>query len=351
MIRALFILLIAAFPLRAEDSYPRVSGEFVLYLEDDLMTAAPTPGEEVNDVTATGYLYSELHLSPRWQVRNEIKYDVVSTAARDRILGGHAAWVRQLNVAYSAPGWSLYAGKFSPAFGFAFDYAPGLYGTYFAEDYRITERLGFGGSIDLAPDNHTLGLATYSTDTTFLSEVVGARKTLDDPLVYRPRRIKRDQGGAGNAAFPASWIATLSGEESALRYHLAVTYQKPGRDGVAHELGGAATVWLTPDLGPRQVLQFIGEVVHFENYNGGAADRTLATGTIRYELVGITAALAATTRNIHQPGPNTFEHIVSTAVGYRLTDDILFEVGWRRSREGGGVYKTVGALLTYYGKF
>ena len=47
---------------------------------------------------------------------------------------------------------SLFAGKFNPAFGLGFDLAPGIYGEDHPEDYELTERIGFGGSVTFADE-------------------------------------------------------------------------------------------------------------------------------------------------------------------------------------------------------
>ena len=60
----------------------------------------------------------------------------------NRAFGDIGAYFKTLNVSYETDDYSVLLGQFEPNFGRAWDVAPGLYGSFLAEDYELTDRLG-----------------------------------------------------------------------------------------------------------------------------------------------------------------------------------------------------------------
>ena len=81
-------------------------------------------------------------------------------------------FIEEIKLNYERGAWGAFAGKFNPGFGIAWDYGRGIWGEDFAEDYEITERLGFGASYTFDTEtygSHTLTASTFFADTTFQS--------------------------------------------------------------------------------------------------------------------------------------------------------------------------------------
>ena len=95
-----------------------------------------------------------------------------ASASNDRNFGDLGLSVETFFLTYNAEEHGLFVGKFNPLFGRAWDLAAGLYGSDFAEDYEITERLGIGGYFDLSPSLgiNRLSASMFLADTTLLSE-------------------------------------------------------------------------------------------------------------------------------------------------------------------------------------
>ena len=85
---------------------------------------------------------------------------------------------------------TVYGGKIHPRFGFAWDIAPGLYGTDFAEDYELVEQLGVGAVWRLPVDygRHDLSAEWFRSDTSVLTRSLFTRTLPEESKV--PSRIE-----------------------------------------------------------------------------------------------------------------------------------------------------------------
>ena len=162
----------------ADTLYPNLEIGGVVEIQNDHVVEAddPAPGVEGdgNDLFATIEPSIALQFSERFSLNTDLVIEPVRdrTADDDRFFEDHGLYAETLFLELTGQGWSLVAGKFNPAFGVAWDAAPGIYGTDFAEDYELTEKIGFGGALDVFGEGdgaHRVDAAVFFADTSPLS--------------------------------------------------------------------------------------------------------------------------------------------------------------------------------------
>ena len=158
--------------------------------------------------TLTGHLLPGLDLV--WHVISEPVTGVAE--GETRIFGDMGIFTRRLYLSYehSLGGIGpaslvarVFAGKFTLAFGRAWDIAPGIYGDFFSSDtYEYDQRVGFGGALDVRGGvfgDQTLQASVFFLDTSALS----------NSLVTPRGRNRLSDGGVSNTerlnSFALSW--------------------------------------------------------------------------------------------------------------------------------------------------
>jgi hypothetical protein len=152
--------------------------------------------------------------------------------------------------------------------------APGIYGADFAEDYELTERIGFGGSLTGGNDDygfHTLSSNLFFLDTTFLSKSAFTNRG----------RTRKSDGGVSNTESLESFSVTLDGADMpflpGLGYTLGVERQEGGKGDPKDELGFVAGLYGAFDVTSETTLEPILEYVYLDNAEGQHQDRQYIT--------------------------------------------------------------------------
>jgi hypothetical protein len=225
------ILLALASPAAAQD-FPALEGTIEIELEVDRVTDPPAGARRRTSGFAEIEARFGLRLTEDLSILAHLQFEPVREPTRNGWFQGEAGFLQQLLVNYEVGAFALYGGKFNPGFGIAWDVAPGVFGTDFAEDYELTERLGAGVAYKLevpGAGTHKLALNVFTLDTTLLSEAVGSRPVFGAPGTLRPGRFRQSQGGAGNTGRLDSVSLTLDGGEfepvPGLTYHLGYRHQ------------------------------------------------------------------------------------------------------------------------------
>jgi hypothetical protein len=214
-------------------------------------------------VTARGGYSATLRLGDRLTLQGLATLWPMEGETTGGVLDGEGIFAEQVAIHYAGDGFSLYGGKLDPAFGSAFNLAPGIYGKEVGQTYQTVEKLGFGGDVDLAgsllnalPGAHVLSLAVFKSDRSVLSGALGFR---------RPRLTKED-GGPGNTAGLNSWAASLDGEApSGFGYSVGMRKLAGGLTDEADELGYVAGAHFTPKESAGPALGWVAEIAAFEN--------------------------------------------------------------------------------------
>ena len=172
-----------------ESSYPVISGELSIEIEDDWTYRSDDPDAEFNDLYPTVILGTNVAFTETISLNFEATMEPVEDPTGDRAFQDLGGYLNIATINYDGEVISAYAGKFTPNFGIAWDIAPGIFGTNLNEDYELAEMIGVGGGFHFeAAGEHTLTASTFFQDTTFLSNSVGNKRG----------PVRLSDGGPGN---------------------------------------------------------------------------------------------------------------------------------------------------------
>lgn len=246
----------------------------------------------------------------------------------------------------------VFAGKFNPSFGTAWDLAPGVYGVDIAEDYELAERIGFGGSYTIdggEAGSHTLTANAFFADTTFLS----------GSAIHDRGDLEEEDGGISNTEDLSSYSVTLDSESVAgiegLNTHLGYRNQSEGDADVDldRETGYVAGANYTFPLCENVDVTALAEWAGIRDSEGGDDDIDYFTTSLSFALYdNWNVALSHTARNTDvQGGDDVDDHISQISFGYAFDNGITFDVGYNHLEESDIETDTVGALVGYVFEF
>lgn len=362
---ALGTLFAGAPAMAEEESYPQIEVEISTELEYDRVFDVPAGGKRLHHLFTDSEATVELKLSPTFALTGHAHVEPVKDPSGDSFFKSHGLYLEKIYATYAPEPFKLKAGKLNPPFGMAWDRAPGVFGTDFAEDYELTEGIGARASITFENEDigtHELGATVFFFDNTFLSSSAFTRPRIDDPFTARPGRLRKRDGGPGNTNAPESFTVTLDGEKipalPELVYTVGFAYFAKGETetreqkgfvaGVAYELSITEEISFTP----------IFEYARFWDAGG-------QPGNIRYYTLGgelgwnqWLASGSVTWRDNSFPideesgsGGKFTDRLLTFSVGYQLTDDLVLSAGWKRERIERQDTDTFGVLLAYGYKF
>lgn len=331
-------------------TYPSLSGEVVLELQNEYTTDSDDPTtDEYNN------LFFRTEVAPTLQLNENFYVDGVAVFENiqdrepndDNFFDNEGAFIEELKLNYENGSWSAFAGKFNPAFGTAWDYGRGIWGEDFAEDYEITERLGFGGGyVFETPSNgsHTLTASTYFADITFLSQSkITDRGELDE-----------SDGGASNTESFESFSVSLDGENVAgvdgLYYKLGYQNQAEGDAdvGADRQTGYAITLGHVVPLTDRILVDGLVEFADINNVDGADVDNQyFTTSAVTTIDESWNVAISYTARDIDGLGADADDHLFEISGGYDFGQGTTAEIGYRYSEEDGVDTNIIGGLIRH----
>ena len=334
-------------PALAEDSFPRIEGEIPIEIQNDYTYDSDDRDAELNDL----YTKIEPAVSVRFTEEFSIEAGLVLEPVLDpdprddRFFEDEGLFVETLFLQYATDSFSLFGGKINPAFGVAWDIAPGVYGTDLAEDYELTERIGLGGSVTLGNDEtglHTITASTFFADTSFLSESL---------ITERPRN-RKSSGGVSNTEDFSSFAVALDGDLGivvpGLAYHLGFESQEGGTGNPEDEFGIAAALYGEFEIGEDTVLGPVVEYVHQSDAGGIAEDRDYITLGAALVHGPWNIAVSDTIRTIDPAGAGDVDdNQFQVSGGYAFDNGLALDIGYKHTEESNSDSNTVGALLSY----
>lgn len=329
----------------------------------------------VGGVKAFNNTYTEpefegfVNVGEHFSLNTLVKMEQVRSVTESSAFRSEGAYVEQLYGTVSFDPVEIYGGKIHPRFGAAWDATPGLYGTDFAEDYELTEKIGVGGAVtaDIA-GRHRLAVESFFNDTSFLSNSLFSRPRITDSDVLRPGRARRSDGGAGNTGSLDNFAVSLGGynmpQLKGFSYNLGWSRQEAGADGELNEDAlVAGFAWEYP-LTSRITIVPMFEYAHVSHQGGADVAADYFTVGIGAELgQGWSASAHATVRPIDDraAGDEYTDHLAGFSMGYDLgsqlkkfsplLDGLGIEAGYKHERAARENLNTIGALLVYERKF
>lgn len=330
-----------------ERATPYVFGEVSIEMQNDWTPRSGNSEFEFDDLFTTEEAYLGLQLTRELSLRTTLVLEPVTDPGpgRDRVFEDQGLFAETLFVQYATDSVSVFAGKFTPQFGVAWDIAPGIDGDDFAGDYELAERDGFGGTVTwhaAAAGTYTLAASAFFLDTSPLSgSAITDRGT-----------TSRADGGASNTGDPRSFAIALHGAEIAslpdLEYDVAVVHQAKGRGDDHDEFGYAMALHGSFDVGHDIAIEPVLEYVALDNADGGPDDIDYLTGGAELLRGPWTVSLTGSWRRTASPdGGAISDAFVHISGGYEFESGIAVDVGYKSAEEDGVDSDTFGVLLSY----
>lgn len=325
-----------------EQSYPKISGELSIEVENDWTYSSDDSSAEINDLYPTVVLGTTVEFSQNFSLNFEATLEPVDDATKDRAFEDLGGFLNIATANYDTERFSVYGGKFTPNFGIAWDLAPGLYGIDLNEDYELVEMVGFGGGINfVAAGTHTFSASTFFQDTSVLSKSIGTQRG----------PVRKSDGGPANTEDFSSFAAALDGEFEKIagfRYHTGFSSLGAGEDGDDRQLGYVIGLEYAFDLGENIAISPLAEYAYFDNAGGVKDD------TAKYFTAGVALNyenwVASTTyqrRDTETAGVDIDDEVIDLTVGYVFDMGLGAAAAWRVAEEEDIDSKGLGLLLSY----
>ncbi|KAB7615196.1 porin [Amylibacter sp. SFDW26] len=279
--------------------------------------SADDPTAEFTDVNAEVTLVAEVELGGGFSIFSEVLLETVVDPTDDVFFDNHGLFVSEIGLAYANDNFSVAAGKISPAFGLAWDAAPGFFGADVAEDYELGDSIGAAVEVpfNLAGGEHSISAAVFYLDTTLLSRSI---------ITKRGRTTTAD-GGAGNTEKLDNFALQFAGAFGDTEYNLSFRQLSAGEGDVDDDRG--ASFGLQHSFGNFTAL---GEVARFENFNGTADDVTYGTLGGSYTMNKWTFSGSYTARD---GVADASDYLASVGVDYDFGNDLVASFGLSQFEE------------------
>ena len=324
------------------------SAKYSIELESDHTFSSTDPSAEVSDTYATINAEADFNLSDVVSAHADLVLEPVLDPGpfEDRFFRDHGGYLETLHLIVKLGNARLVAGKFNPGFGTAWEETPGIYGTEFAEDYQLTEKIG--AQLQYQADAGKLGMLTFGAALYFADT-----SALSDSIITSRGQLTLADGGAGNTERLESVSVFAQGEElpklPGLTYHLAVRHQEAGLGDAGDETGLA--FGLIHEWGNEDDLQIRlnAEVAAFEHFQGGVHDALFVTGGVEVSSDGWLGQASFTARTLSggPAGTNYDDRLFQFSVGRELTDDLTLSAGYKFTDVENTGSHTVGVLLAW----
>ncbi len=302
------------------------SWEGELEIGIDAVVSSDAADAELTDVYGVADFALEYAFSDTLRVFAGVTVESVLDPTGDRTLEDMGAYIGELGVAFTLGNTEIAMGKISPAFGMAWDAAPGFYGTAYAEDYELGEMIGVSATSQLGAG--TLSAAVFYADSTRLSKSIGTDRG----------RVRVSDGGAGNTGKLNNFALQYDVEFGATTISAGARYLSAGTGDAKDETGfSLGVVHAVNDN-----LSIMGEVARFNGYGGADEDATYATIGASYGNGPFTYNASFTHRDLSATGT---DKLVSLGVDYELRGGATLTAGLGFADEGGGKSTMLGVAF------
>jgi hypothetical protein len=307
-----------------------------------------------------------VNVGQTFSINGLAKMEQVRTRTDDGAFRDEGAWIEQLYGTVWLDPVQMFGGKIHPRLGRAWDVTPGLFGTDFAEDYELADKIGVGAAVDIrAAGIHSLAFEAFFADTSWLSNSALARPSASDPLTLRPGRLKREDGGVSNTGELNNFAVTLTGRRipqlTGLTYQLGWGLQRGSEAGAEldEKTYLASLEWEIPVSGRLTATPLI-EYARVENQGGADIRADYITAAVGIDLgLGWSAAVHTTVKPVHDraAADDYVDYLAGASVGYDLgailkrrhplLAGLGVEAGYKRERIVRENLNTLGIAFTY----
>ncbi len=339
-------------------SYPRLDVDIPIEVQNDGIVASDDRDNKLNDLFTT--TEPTLVFSATPEISGTAHFVLEPVADPDprqsRVFGDHGIFVEELFARYDHDYFDVYGGKYNPPFGVAWDLAPGIYGTEFAEDtYELTERIGFGGALNFGgPGIGGDGFGAHVlTGNVFFVD----RSALSEALITDRGRVRLSDGGVGNHSGLKSYTITASGGgipgipgdlEYNIGYQLLASDQEDLEDekGFVFGLNGSFAIDEDRDISLEPIIEFVQKW----DAEGEAQNQQIITAGSALLIGPWNVSLSYSARLTDPDAPeeaNISDHQFQLTGGYAFEFGLAVDLGYRWRREERVDSHTIGLLLFY----
>ena len=266
--------LTTLFSASTAEATPSVSGEWVFEAQLEHGYDSDDADNERTNLFGRSELLPTIQLNDKFFIDGTLVLEPLqdSKAGASTVFDQEGIFVENVKLNYQDDAFHAFAGKFNPDFGSAWDWGRGIWSEDFAEDYEVTQKIGFGGAYTLGDaniGNHTFTASTFYNDTTLLSE----------SIITKIDRVRQSDGGAGNTQDFSSYVFSLAGEDAggvgglsyqvALRHLGAADNSTTGDDENGFTAGAGYEFAVSNDV----ILDGLLEYANISNYEGTTEDR------------------------------------------------------------------------------
>lgn len=358
-------LALMAASVAIAQEYPQLAIDADLAFQSEKIVRNPG-GRNASNTFAQIEAGIGLSFTEAFSLQSRLKFEPVRTTTASRFLEDQGLWVDELFLDYQGDGFDLFAGKFNPRFGTAWDRLSDLFQKRFAEDYERSEGLGAGIALKretLEWGTHEFGAALFHFDNTPLSNSAFARPKAGNDDTSRIKRNRERFGGPGNTDGFSSYTLTLDGDGfhglDGLSYHLGHSSLARGTTQTDTEKGYVAALHWVLEAGQGITVTPLAEVAHIRHAGGGANRATYLTTALEFGWEAWRLVAARTSRHVDEPadGSGTFgydytDSLLSLLLSYSFDFGLDASVAWKREQvEGASLLHAIGLRLSYGLKF
>ena len=315
-------LLASAATVQAEGHSPfSWEAEIEIGVENTFKSDNPTA--EVTNAFLTTEVAVEYKVTDIVSLFAGLTLESVTDPTDDRAFEDMGLYVDEIGIALNFDRATLAFGKITPAFGLAWDAAPGYFGAGFAEDYELSEALGVTGSFELG--GGTLSAALFFMDNSSFSRSLGTDRG----------RNTTAAGGVGNTGKLNNLALQYDFEAGNTAYTLSGSLLSAGVGDVKDQTGVAfGAVHALNDN-----IELIGEVALFNGFGGADVDANYVTVGGAFSQGPWTYAASYTRRDVSNA---PVDRLMTLGLDYTFSNDITLSSGLAFAKEGGLDSQTLG---------
>jgi len=287
----------------------------------------------------------------------------VRNPAGDFTFETEAAFIERMYLTWHGKDMRIIAGKYEPAFSFAYLRPAGLFGQDYSDAYRLAERIGVSSEWTFHNSKsfgrHVLSIDLFTQDVTPLTRGVLNQPTPNAPTTMRPRSRVVGDGGVGNTGRPDNVLIGVSGRDAfgvaGLSYGLSFGRQAQGSDGGGDEWRTSAALRWRGEVAPGVTFDAMAEWVRLRRPELQTRfDFLTVGGTVIFG--GWDLALLATFVPRAAPGtPTSVDTMLTAGLTRRLfkiaDGQVFADVGVKQEILGIGDRLTVGTGIGWFRRF
>lgn len=358
---ALSFALLAS-PALAQEKDKLIEGAVLFELHANDNYTSKNRDNEYQENFLRSELATIINLPANFKIESNIVFEKINdqgAVPEDRSFDeGEGAFFEELKLRYEfADHFSVFAGKFNPLYGVAWDWGRGIYTHKLAEEYEQTQKIGFGATAEF--EGNTLEVSAFHNDSKYLDETV---------IVKRDEASPGNDGAPGNTNNFESFAINLIGEDpfsvKGLNYHLGylnlATDDFNANEPRGDQKGYLAGLGYVYEVNDNLTFDGLAEYNFFDNFEGNAnAQRDFTTVNVVtniYKNWNVTLGWSKFVDHVAET-QNATTSLYTVSGGYEFLEGsalkgLKLEVGYKELNEPESIStKTVGFLARYVYEF